>query len=174
MAQFLAPGDKLAVKEPQTSQRPPAPARIEPQKHLSIISPQSLQVVEDGKEVVRPDVMLSVLLLDGVDQLFRIRKSLEREQFQGKIDHRDLNATDEYQHIDLIDEWPHTPWATAYFYNRGPNSVYISANEHRPFLKLLIKEDYSLDFTKADRRIDFIEYYCDTGETATVSTIGKY
>jgi len=133
-----------------------------------------MTVVEDGKEIVRPDVIKAVVDLGSLGQLVRIRKSLERDHIQGKHDPRNLDATDEYQHINLIDNWPNTPWATAYFFNRGPNSVSIAVNKARPWVELRIGEDQELDFTKADSRIWFIEYQCDPGETASVKATGKY
>lgn len=165
------------IPEPHQLTTPrPAPA---PTRSISTISPQDItvpmmRVVEDGKEVVRPDVIQAVVQLGTLGQLARIRRSLEREHFRGELDNRDLEATDEYQHINLIDDWPNTPWVSAYFFNDGPDGVYIAINKNRPFRHLSIRQDLRLDFIKADKRIEFIEYYCDSGETATVNALGKY
>lgn len=150
-----------------------------PTRSISTISPQDItvpmmRVVEDGKEVVRPDVIQAVVQLGTLGQLARIRRSLEREHFRGELDNRDLEATDEYQHINLIDDWPNTPWVSAYFFNDGPDGVYIAINKNRPFRHLVYKYDVRLDFIKAEKRIEFIEYYCDSGKTATVNALGKY
>lgn len=166
------------IPEPPQLTTPPRPEPA-PTRSISTISPQDItvpmmKVVEDGKEVVRPDVINAVVQLGTLGQLARIRRSLEREHFRGKLDNRDLKATDEYQHINLIDDWPNTPWASAYFFNDGPNGVYIAINRNRPFRHLASKEDLRLDFIKADKRIEFIEYYCDSGETATLNALGKY
>lgn len=172
-----------ALPEAEPIPEPPqltTPPRPEPAPtSISTISPQDItvpmmKVIEDGREVVRPDVIQAVVQLGTLGQLARIRRSLEREHFRGELDNRDLEATDEYQHINLIDDWPNTPWATAYFFNDGPNGVYIAINKNRPFRHLASKENLELDFTKSDKRIEFIEYYCDSGETATVNALGKY
>jgi len=131
-------------------------------------------VVEDGREIVRPDVIKAVVELGSLGQLVRIRKAAEREHIKGQQDPRNLDATEDYATIDLIEDDPHTAWATGYFFNRGPNSVYLAINKARPFVELKIGEDQAVDFTKADTRIWYIEYGCDDGETASLKAVGKY
>ena len=174
LAQFL-PQQGVEAVEPCPSPEPEA----EPQPQVTTLTPQDLNapmmtVVENGKEIVRPDVIKTVVELGSLGQLVKIRKALERDHIQGKQDPRDLEATEEPQHVNLVDDWPNTPWATAYFFNRGPNSVSLAINKARPFVELRPGEDQELDFTKADSRIWFIEYECASGETASLKATGKY
>lgn len=139
-------------------------------------------VDEEGKEIVRPDVVQAVVQLASLAQLARIRKSLEKEEFEGKVDSKTLDATDRPWGVDLVSQPPYRAWSTASFFNDGDIStsppgettVYISIN--RPSYPVTLKygESYSVDFTKADRRIEFIYYWCALGETASVRAVGKY
>lgn len=181
LAQFL-PQEGVEALEPSApapAPGEPEPRPPEPQPQTTTLMPQSVDVpmmtvVEDGKEVVRPDVIKAVVDLGSLGQLVRIRKSLEKDHIQGLQDPRNLALTGEYQWIHLLDDWPHTPWATAYFYNRGPDSAFIAVNKARPWVELALGEDEELDFTKSESRIWFIEYQCNSGETAAVRGMGKY
>ncbi len=150
------------------------------QRLPSIVTPRELnlpvKVVDDeGKEIVRPDVLQAVVQLASLGQLARIRKSVEKEEFEGKKDSRTLNATDQLQWIDLIDRYPNKPWATATFFNDGPvNRVYIAINDAYDWTLLNFGETLPVDYTKADKRISLIYYRCDAGNTASVRVVGKY
>ena len=186
LTQFL-PQEGVEVLEPSTpapapdepAAPPPEPSAPEPQPRTTILTPQRAdvpmtRVVEDGKEVVRADVIKAVVELGSLGQLVRIRKAAERELIKGEQDPRNLAVTEDYQHIHLINDPPHAPWATAYFYNRGPDSAFIAVNKARPWVELALGEDQELDFTKSESRIWFIECQCNSGETATVRAMGKY
>lgn len=134
-------------------------------------------VDETGKKIVGPEleaVTQLVTQLASLAQLARIRKSLEKEEFEGKIDDRTLNANDQLQYIDLIKRHPNTPWATAFCLNDGPNSVYITINDVYPTTPIRIAEGASFDYIKADRRVEVLYYWCDPGNTASVRVKGKY
>jgi hypothetical protein len=143
-------------------------------KGLEKPQPFNVKVIENGREVMRPDVVNAVVNLGMLGQLSRIRKALERENFQGKPDYLELSATDEDQYVDLLERGPNTPWAKATILNRGPDTAYFSINKARPFTPLYVGEPYIIDFIKADQRIEYIEYHCDSGETATLDARGKY
>ena len=130
-------------------------------------------VDETGKKVLRPDILQMVTQMAQLAQLARIRKSLEKEHFEGKKDSRTLNATDQLQWIDLIDHFPNKPWATASFFNDGPNRAYISFDA-LDWTPLNRGDRFPPDFTKADERIGLIYYICDPGNTASVRAVGKY
>ena len=132
------------------------------------------KVIEGGKTVVRPDVIQAVTQLASLAQLVKIRKSLEREQFVGRLDWRTFDATEQRQWLDLIEEWPHTPWATAYFLNKGASTVKFALNRIDNEYELDVNEDVSIDFTKGEERIHRIFYWCDPGGTATLKVLGKY
>lgn len=151
-----------------------------PGKLPSIVKPEGLdtsgiKVVDDeGREIVRPDVIQAVTQLASLAQLARIRKSLEKEEYRGLQDSRTLSATDAYQVEDLVKEYPFIPWATASFINDGTDAVYIGINRQAGATRLENGESYEADFTKADRRIELIYYWCDPTETASVRVVGKY
>lgn len=147
------------------------PAVINPKE----LDTSGIKVVDDeGREIVRPDVIQAVTQLASLAQLARIRKSLEKEEFQGKQDSRTLSATDSYHVEDLVKEYPFVPWATASFVNDGPDAVYIGINRQAGAAKLESGESHTVDFGKADRRIELIYYWTDAGETASVRVVGKY
>lgn len=145
---------------------------INPSEEGKQLTVPQIKVIEDGKEVVRPDVLQAVVQLATLGQMTKIRKSLEKEEFEGKLDTRDLDATDELQSI--IIEYPEKPWATATFFNDGPDPVHIGINNTNPYATLNSKDSIGADYTKADQRIKTIYYWCDTGNTASVRAVGKY
>jgi len=146
----------------------------------SIVTPgelrvPSIPVVDDeGREIVRPDVVQAITQLASLGQLARIRKSLEKEEFQGRVDSRTLGATDKQVCLDLREEWYYSPWAAAFFINDGPDTAYLAINDPFAWLELKADETRSIDRTKADRRIERLYYKCDPGETASVRVEGVY
>lgn len=142
---------------------------------LPVIRKPSIKVVdEQGREIVRPDIIQTVTQLGSLAQLVRIRRSLEREQVYGLTDSRTLSASDVQDFTNLLEVAPYTSLATATFVNDGPDSVYLAINRSRPFHLLKKGESVPADFTKADQRINYLEYYCDSGETASIRVLGKY
>ena len=136
-----------------------------------VITPK---IIEDDKEIVRPDVVDAVTQLAILGQLAKIRKSLQRQEFEGREDPRTLNATDELQFFSLIDRYPNTPWIRAYFINKGPKTVLIAVNYPYDQIELGVWESRLVDRAKADERISTIFYVCNPGETASVSATGEY
>lgn len=132
-------------------------------------------VDEGGKPVARRDVLQLVLQMAQTAQLARIRRSLEKDEFEGVEDPRTLSASDERKVLDLVMEHPYKPWITVSFFNDGPDTVYLCINRMRvnPVV-LLIGESYSPTFAKGERRIELIYYWCSTGETALLRAVGKY
>jgi len=141
---------------------------------LKSLATQLPKVIEEGKEVIRPDVIQAVTQLAQLGQLVKIRRSLAKQEFRGKLDPRTLNATDREKIIDLIDGFPNYPWISAYFFNDGPDAVYISINRADEIHEVEYGESYSVDFSSADKRIEIIYYKCDTDETASLRVVGKY
>lgn len=134
-------------------------------------------VDETGRKITGPEmetVTGLVTQLATLAQLARIRKSLEREQFEGKVDVITLSATDEQDCFNLLDSWHYSPLITAFIINDGPNSVNIAINDPYPWLKIKINESRTLDHTRADQRIERIFYKCSSGETASVRVEGEY
>ena len=129
---------------------------------------------EESKDEISPQTLQAIAQLASLAQLVKIRKSLEREQFGGRLDSRTLDATDQRKFLDLIKEWPHIPYATISLINDGPNSVYIALNRRDDEHKIESGESTSADFLKANERISVIYYRCAPGETASTRALGKY
>lgn len=151
-----------------------------PPRLPSIVTPgelklPSIPVVDgEGREIVRPDVIQAITQLASLGQLSRIRRSLEKEEFQGRLDPRTLDATDKQVCLDLRKEWYYSPWVAAFFINDGPNTAYIAINDPFGWLELKADETRSIDRTKADQRIGRLYYKCAPGETASIRVEGVY
>ena len=137
----------------------------------TVVTPK---ILEDGKEVVRPDVLQAVTQLAQLGQLAKIRKSIDRQNFEGVEDPRTLNATDQLQWLDLIKYHPNTPWIGAFFINHGPDEVMIGLNQPDRMFTMLPDATRTVTHTGAEERIRIIYYQCHTGETALVTVTGSY
>ena len=135
-------------------------------------------VVYDRNKPVekRPPLeLLQLVFLDDMAIALRqIEKSQKKEEFEGEIDSRTLDATDEVQVIDLVDEWPYAPWITAVIINKGPNTIKIGINKAYDWLEIGADQTRTLNHAKADSRIERIYYICDEGETASATVEGQY
>lgn len=141
-------------------------------KELEVLN---IPVVDnEGKEIVRPDVIQAVVQLASLGQLARIRKSLEGAEFEGISDERVLSASGTPKVVDLIQSYPYRPWITAYFISDGVDPVRIKINRDGRFFTLYENETRTVDRAKAKQRIELIYYECDVGETATIRVTGEY
>jgi len=132
------------------------------------------QIVDkSGKEIIRPDVLQSITQLAQLGQLVKIRKSLEKEEYQGKIDTRVIEATDALGFLDLVNNYPNTPWINVFLINDGPDKVYLRINKSEE-IKMGVGETRTIDHTHAEQRIEQVYYKCDEGETASVRVEGHY
>ncbi len=137
-----------------------------------------VRVVENGKETVGElDVGLvgMVVQLGQLGQLAKIRKALEREHYKGKIDTREIPVTDQYQFIDLVEDYPNTAWISFFVINHGPNTAKIQINNlYETWLKIRKGETRKVDHSKADERIKQLAYQCAPGETALLEIEAEY
>ncbi len=125
-------------------------------------------------------VGLTLLLLPVFVRVFEqsstlssIQFTLERERFQGAVVEKALKCNAQRKVMQVFSQQPYIAWATAVFYNEGPDDAYIAINQATSFI-IRKNEVHPLDFTRADRRIDTIDYWCDAGKTASVRAEGKY
>ncbi len=141
------------------------------------VDPSRVNVTEDGRKVMRPDVLNFLMLASINAQIARTRREIEKhnrkESFEGNLDIRTLNATDELQCLSLIARWPFTPWVSAFFINRGPDEVYIRINRSEE-IKMEVGETRTIDHTHAEERIEQIYYKTNPGETASVTVEAYY
>ena len=134
-------------------------------------------VDEEGNKIVGPEleaVTGLVTQLAQLAQLARIRKSLEKEEFEGKVDTITLSVTSKQSCLNLLDRWHYSALITAFFVNDGPDTAYIAINEPYAWLKIKENETRTVDHTKADRRIERIYHKCDPEETASVRIEAEY
>lgn len=101
-------------------------------------------------------------------------QALRAQSFTGLTDSRDLEANRFLQWINLISDPPYTPWITATFHNDGPHSVFIAINNPGESTEITSGGSIAVDMTGGDRRIEFVFYRCNIGETASVRAVGKY
>ena len=147
-------------------------------KRPTIVTPK---IIEEGKEIVRPDALQAIVQLAQLGQLTKIRKalektgeSLEKLEFQGELDPRTLDATDKLQFITFIHEFPYVPWISAFFVNDGPDAVKIAINRPYDQFEMEINETRTISRAHAEERIRTIFYGCDPGETASIRVTGEY
>lgn len=107
-------------------------------------------------------------------QQARIRKALERPQFQGKEVAVTLSATDREQTKSFLADYPYMPLATAWLINDGIRSAFIGVNGNAESFELRAGEDAHIDHQNADERIVLIFYRCNRGQTTTMRIIGKF
>lgn len=179
------------IKSQEPTAQPPKVTSIEAPSVKAVLEEQlvtmtqqgatipRIRVVDDnGRETVGElDVGLvnMVVSLGQLGQLAKVRKALERDHFRGKLDPRELPVTDEYQFIDLVNDWPNTPWIGFFIINHGPNTAKVQINGiHETWLKIRKSETRTVDRSKADERISLIAYQCDPGETALLEIEGEY
>jgi hypothetical protein len=112
--------------------------------------------------------------LGQLGQLVRMKRILEelarRRFFKGEFDTLTLTATDITR-----ETMPLPSLVSAFIINYGPNAVYIAINSglNKP-LYILSGETRTIDHKDADKRIEKIFYWCDTGNTASVRVEGYY
>lgn len=123
-------------------------------------NPSQVEVVEDGQNVMRPDVMNFLMLASVASQAVRIRKYFDDRKPTGRVDNFVIQATQTLQLTDL----PYPGQAIA-ITNDGPNLAGIWINNHnREPHTMAVGEAYRVDFeTHAIHR-----FYtqCDPGNTA--------
>ena len=147
-------------------------------KEIKDVVPFAPQVVDQyGKAVPGPEmeaVMRVVVQYAQLAQLVRIRRSMEREHFQGKLAIRDIQSTDQPQVIDYLLGDPLAPVIGVFVINYGPDTLKVAVNEPYEFVVVRANETRTINHTKADERINRLYYQCEPGETAAAVVEGSY
>lgn len=141
------------------------------------MSDKDIIIYQRGKELEKkpPLELLQLVLLDDMRiALTEMEKSHKKEEFRGKVDSRELVATDELKVIDLVREWPYCPWINAFVVNDGPDTIKIGVNHAYDWLEINANETRNIDHAHADERIERIYYKCDPGETASARVEAHY
>ena len=97
-------------------------------KSLSIGTPELPKVIQDGKEVVRPDVLTAVIQLAQLAQLVRIRK-LEESKVPIGTKSLSFTITDTTKRLTFLQ-----PWISFTLLNDGAGSVNIEVNDEEKLL----------------------------------------
>lgn len=134
-------------------------------------------VYERGKPLKnREDLELLQFVLqdDTARSLKAIERSQQRENIQGRVDRKSLICTGSSQVFQLLKESPYTPWAAVDFYNGGPNTAIVSINNASDWNNIDPNSNLSMDFLRADKRIEVIYYKSDLNASAIVTATGKW
>ncbi len=113
--------------------------------------------------------VLMALLIQTLPVFQNANAYYQSQLYEGENDPRTLNATPTKQSLLLS-----PPWISVYFFNDGPDLVFININTSTQPLEILIGESLTIDMSGAERRIETIDYYCNPTKTAVVRVIGKY
>jgi hypothetical protein len=139
------------------------------------------QVLDDkGNPIVGPalDAVLNrVSSFAMLANMAKIRKAVERKQFQGVINEITLACSGTEGIIDVQERSgavKNPPWVSVVFFNDGPNTAYVGINNRVDFFTVRINESHPTDFGDADNRIHTLYFWCDPGNTASVRAKGKY
>lgn len=124
------------------------------------------------------DMMMIMMMIMMVSLMATVipaaTQQLSAQSYTGLTDERILEANRYLQWINLVSDPPYTPWISASLQNDGPQSVFIAVNNPGEMLEIANGEGQELSMVGAARRIEFLFYKCNTGETASVRVIGKY
>ncbi len=124
------------------------------------------------------DMMMMMMMIMMVSLLTTVvpaaTQQLSAQAYTGLTDERTLEANRYLQWVNMISDPPYTPWISAALQNDGPQSVFIAINNPGEMLEIANGESQELSMAGAARRIEFLFYKCNIGETASVRVIGKY
>jgi hypothetical protein len=138
------------------------------------------QIVDGiGQGVANPNILEMgdlpfILQLAQLGQAVKMRKLAEetarRRFFKGDLETLNLAATEAVQETSELPSL-----VSAFIINYGPNAVYIAINSglNKP-LQILNGESRTLSYADAEKRIEKIYYWCNTGETAALRVEGYY
>lgn len=105
-------------------------------------NPSQVQVVENGQNVMRPDVMQFLMTAAIASQAVKVRKYFDDRTSEGWTQNFILAVTPVVQRVEL-----ERPAQSFYIINDGPGQIFVSINyAGRTGTPLLIGEDLPLDF----------------------------
>ena len=129
---------------------------------------QKLKVIEDGKEVIRPDILQFLMSAAQVAQLVKLRK-LEESKIPTGVKPLKLTVTDTIMEVGL-----YPPWISLSLANNGGGGVTVWVNTpDEPFEEGMVAsgDTYSLDCTYPVIRTLYLR--AEPGTTASVRVYGK-
>lgn len=130
-------------------------------------NPSEVEVVENGKNVMRPDVMNFLMLASIASQAVQIRKYFDDRTSEGLVQNWPLVITPVVQ--EVICDYPAQSF---YIINDGASPIFIEINtRHKTASQLLNGEDMFLDFERHKLRRFYV--YCGPGGAATARALAK-
>lgn len=130
-------------------------------------NPSQVEVVEDGKNVMRPEVMNFLMLASIASQAVRVRKYFDDRTSEGLVQNFDLVVTPVAQDIKCD-----FPSQTFYLFNYGPSTIFVEINRRfTTARRLLINENMFIDFET--HKLERFYVYTVPGGAATASGFAK-
>lgn len=138
-----------------------------PQDFEVQIDPSKVSITEDGKKVMRPDILNFLMLASINAQTARVRRYFDDRKSKGNVQPYNIPVTDEAQDIDII------PVAQSIsLFNDGPNTVYYWVNN--PYSEIAsVNKGESTNINFETHEIKRLILWCDAGETASLRIIAK-
>ncbi len=118
-------------------------------------------------------MMISVLSTLSVSSA-QTAQALQAQSFVGNEDPRTLHATNRLQWINLLYDYPHTPWISAYIINDGPSAIEIGINYPDDRFTMNPRETITITRSGAEERIKIVYYVSHPGLRADVRITGVY
>lgn len=120
-------------------------------------------------------IVMSQLLAPMAQGMQVQTQMLQAQAYSGQEDPRTIHVTNVLSWINLVYDYPYTPWISAYFINDGPGTVEIGINY--PDNRFIMKpgETNTVNRTGAlDERISSIFFIARPGLSSTVRVIGAF
>jgi len=119
-------------------------------------------------------VMMSMFMGPLTQQMQAQTQALQAQSYGGNEDPRTVPVTNRLSWINLIYDYPFTPWVSAYFINDGPSAVEIGINYPDDRFVMNPRETITVTRTGAEERIKIVYFICSPGLAASVRVTGVY
>lgn len=120
-------------------------------------------------------VMLAVVIPTVMTPITQtLQAQVQAQSYYGDTDPRTVHVTNMLSWINLIHDYPFTPWISAYFINDGPSAIEVGINY--PDDRFTINPDETVTVKRggAEERIRIIFFICRPGLKAIVRVTGEY
>ena len=121
-------------------------------------------------------VMMSMFMTPLLQQSQAQTAALQAQAYSGQEDPRNIHATNRLSWINLVYDYPFTPWISAYFINEkdSPSAVEIGINYPDDRFTIKPGETITVARSGAEERIKIIYFLCRPGLDADVRVTGVY
>lgn len=137
------------------------------EQFLKKLNIDDIEVVDEGENVMRPDVMNFLMLASIASQAVKVRKYIDDRTPNGLIQPLTVAVTDVRRRTGF-------PWVAqgASFINDGPNRVFLWINSaSRPPHTLNVNEVFNINFEVHKLKKCFLQ--CDPGNTSSVRVVAQ-